>query len=307
MKYSVVIPSYNSAATIVPCLQTVTQQDFEEPHEIIVVDSSMDATPDLIRTHFPQVTLMHLPARTEPGTARNIGIQRAQGELLCFIDSDCLARPDWLRRMAEAHQSDYAAVGGSIANGNPASWIGWAGYFAEFREFFPYRPRQCMPNIPTCNISYKRRVFTQYGNFTNLMPDWIAFKHPQQEDLVFNSKLGAQGEKILFDPAIQVAHINMPTVRRFLSHQYRLGRNTSYLLRQFPLDGSWIARSRCLTVLAAPLLPCVKFANTFRVAALSKEYRRRFWLTAPLLLLGLLCWDVGFVRGAFLPEKTPQP
>lgn len=307
MKYSVIIPSYNSETTIMRCLQAVTQQHFDEPYEVIVVDSSQDATPQLIRQHFPEVTLIHFEQRTDSYTARNIGIEKTQGEILCFIDSDCIANPDWLSRMAEAHNSNssYAAVGGAVANGNPESLIGWAGYFAEFREFFPFHHKQFMRNIPTCNISYKRWVFEQYGKFQDLHPDWIVVKHPQQGDLIFNLKLHSHKEKILFDPAIQVAHINMISIRRFLMHQYRLGRITSQVLKHFPiLQGHFIARSRILTVLAAPFLPCVKFFNTFRVAALSREYICYFCFTSPLLFVGLLFWGVGFVQGAFLPQKS---
>lgn len=307
MKYSVIIPSYNSETTIARCLQAVTHQRFDEPYEVIVIDSSTDATPEIVRQQFPQVKFIHLAERTVPGAARNLGIEHAQGEIICFIDSDCIAKPDWLHRMVETHNGAYAAVGGSIANGNPESLIGWAGYFAEFREFFPFHPKQFMSNIPTCNISYKRWVFEKYGNFPDLMPDWIKIKHPQQEDLILNLNLYTHGEKILFDPEIRIAHINMTSVKRFMLHQYRLGRNTSYLLKHSNLHGSCIVRSRILAVLTAPLLPCVKFWNTLRVAMLSGEYVRYFLYVSPLLFIGLLVWGAGFVRGVFLPpEKALQ-
>jgi glycosyltransferase involved in cell wall biosynthesis len=304
MHYSVIIPSYNSQATIRACLDAITHQRFDEPYEVIVVDSSIDGTPEIIRQHFSQVTLIHRDQRTDSYTARNIGIDRARGVILCFLDSDCIAHPDWLRRIAEAHTGNYAAVGGSVANGNPQCLIGWAGYLAEFREFFPFHQKQLMFNIPTCNISYKRWVFKRYGKFQDLHPDWITVKHPQQGDLIFNLNLYKQNEAILFDPAIQVAHINMTSIRRFLIHQYRLGRVTSLVLKHFPcLKGGTIANSRILTLCVAPFLPLVKFVNTFRVAAQSKEYASHFLLIAPVLFWGLLVWGIGFIRGAFLPKR----
>lgn len=306
MDYSIVVPSYNSERTILRCLSSLKQQHFNEACEIIVVDSSSDRSPELIRKHFPKVTLLHLPEQTIPGTARNFGIERAQGDIICFIDSDCIASPDWLNNMARIHrQEDYAAVGGAVANGNPECLVGWAGYFAEFREFFPFHPSGFMPNIPSCNISYKRRVFEQYGNFPDLMPDSVGIKHPQQEDLLLNLRLVTHGEQIFFDPAIQVAHINMTHVKRFSRHQYRLGRNTSYLLRHFDMHGSFIARSRLLSLLSAPLLPCVKFFNTLQVACASREYLRRFIAVSPLLFGGLLLWELGFIRGTHLPRLSP--
>jgi glycosyltransferase involved in cell wall biosynthesis len=49
---SVIIPSYRSAATIGRCLQALSVQDVA-PHEIIVVDSSDDETPDIVRRNHP--------------------------------------------------------------------------------------------------------------------------------------------------------------------------------------------------------------------------------------------------------------
>lgn len=303
MKYSVIIPSYNSAATIMPCLEAVTQQRFDEPYEIIVIDSSSDATPEIIRQHFPQIQLIHLTQQIYPGTARNIGIDRSQGDIICFIDSDCIAAPDWLSKIAEAHKGDYAAVGGSIANGNPESLIGWAGYFAELREFFPFHPRQLMLHVPSGNITYKRRVFEQYGNFQNLYPDGFAQKHPQQEDLIFNMNLSRNRERILFDPEIQVSHINPTSIKHFVLQLYKRGRSTSFLLKHFPdLKGHIITRSRILTLLATPLLPCIKYLNTFRIAMLSIQYFRAFIFASPILFIGLFFWGAGFARGAFLPR-----
>ena len=289
MKYSIVVPSYNSATTIFACLQSIIRQNFPEPYEIIVVDSSSDATPKNIKKHFPQVTLIHLDKKTEPGTARNIGIKQAKGEIVCLIDSDCIADPDWLHLIAAAHESNYGAVGGAILNGNPENSIGWASYLAEFREFFPFHARQVKQHIASCNISYKRRVFDRYGSFpSNFYP---------QEDLVFNLSMRSNRDEILFDPAIRVSHINKTSFKHFILHQYRIGRITARVLKEFPSqEGGAIAKSKLLTLLALPMLPFVKFIRTYWVAAGFKEYKSRFILVSPLLLFGLLIWGCGFCK-----------
>jgi acetyltransferase-like isoleucine patch superfamily enzyme/GT2 family glycosyltransferase len=298
MKYSVIIPSYNSETTIIPCLQAVFQQHFEDPYEVIVVDSSTDTTPEIIRQHFPQVKLIHLEERADTGAAKSIGIRNSEGDIICLLDSDCLADPDWLHNIAEAHQNEeYAAVGGAILNGNPEKFVGWAGYFAEFREQFPYQPRQLVRHIAGCNLSYKRRVFDRYGVF---LSGWYP-----QSDLVFNLQLYKNRDKILFDPTIKVAHINKTSITHFFTHQYRIGRITSEVLKHYPfLPGGTIANSRMLTLLASPVLPIVKFLNTYQVATRTQEYKRRFLLIVPLLFFGLLLfWGSGFVRGVFLPRR----
>lgn len=57
MTVSVVIPSYNSAKTIRDCLRAVLDQT-RPAEEVIVVDSSDDETPEIIRGQFSQVKLI---------------------------------------------------------------------------------------------------------------------------------------------------------------------------------------------------------------------------------------------------------
>jgi glycosyltransferase involved in cell wall biosynthesis len=292
MKCSVIIPSYDSEQTIIPCLSSVMAQDLAEPYEVIVVDSSKDRTPYLIRKQFPTVKLIHLERRTDPGTARNIGIAKAQGEILAFIDSDCVASHDWLQRMIRAHDSQHRVVGGAIENGNPDTLISRAGYVIEFREFLPIGLPRMVKHIPTCNISYKREVFTNYGGFRG---DFYP-----QEDLLYNWEIRQKGERILFDPAIRVAHHHRTKLRDYLKHQVNIGQVTPWVLKRTDLPGSFIAAQPWLATLALPLLPLVKFIRTVTTfLRLQPEtiLHRPFLL--PLLLLGLIFWGVGFARGTY--------
>ena len=63
---SVILPSYNSERTIVAVLNALKNQTFSEPYEIILVDSSSDSTPDLVRTNFPDIQFIHLEKKTDP-------------------------------------------------------------------------------------------------------------------------------------------------------------------------------------------------------------------------------------------------
>ncbi|MFQ5851206.1 MAG: glycosyltransferase family 2 protein, partial [Candidatus Binatia bacterium] len=93
---SVIIPAYNAQATISACLSAVTPQAAVCGAEVIVVDSSSDDTPRIVARDFPSVRLFHLDSRTFASEARNIGVRQSAGEILCFIDSDCIAQKGWL-------------------------------------------------------------------------------------------------------------------------------------------------------------------------------------------------------------------
>ena len=286
-KLSVVIPSYNSEKTIVPCLESIVNQDFRIPFEIIVVDSSVDSTPHIIRKEFPQVTLIHRDQKTDPGTARNIGVKKAKGDIIAFIDSDCVASPKWLSGICFAHRSEYAAVGGPVFNGNPQSVISWAGYLIEFSEWLPGNPKGFVKHIPTCNISYKRRVFEQFGCFSTIYP---------QEDFLYNLKLTEAGERILFEPKIEVKHSHRVRLRHFLNHQIKRGKSGFKIRKRITINGSFLVNYPFLAPLLLPK----------RVITIMARFLKRppasvltFLCSLPFIVLGIACWIAGFLKEAY--------
>lgn len=300
---SIIIPSYNSEKTIARCLHSLKTQTYEGDYEIIVVDSSEDRTPEIVKDRFPEVYFFHFPQKTDPGTARNYGIEKSHGEIICFIDADCEASPDWLDQLISIHESyPYEAVGGSVENGNdPDAEVAWAGYMAEFREFLPEYPAREVNHIPTCNISYKRSVFRRIGLFN-------ASFYPQ-EDLEFNYRLRRAGGKIFFIPSAKVQHHHRTEFKAFLQHQKRVGRVTSQVLQLLPLDGAFLAQNPLLATMASPFLPWVKWWRTIKVLARWKSnLLKKHPLAVAILGIGLFPWALGFLEGAWtrVNEKTAR-
>jgi GT2 family glycosyltransferase len=285
------VPSYRSAETILACLAALVAQDLAQPYEIIVVDSSPDETAELVRQAFPQVQLVHLDQRSDPARARNIGAQRARGEILAFIDSDCVAPRDWLRRLIQPLAQGYGAVGGAIANGNGERLESWASYFCEFREFLPQGCARDADNLTLGNAAYRRVVFARVGGFPEgLFP---------QEDQVFHTRLRAAGQRIRLDPSIVVAHTHRAERHAFLEHQRRIGRANARVLRMLDLPGARLARHPWLARVALPALVPLRFARTLYACRHAEHglVWRRPHLTA-LCWQGMWAWGGGFVEGA---------
>ena len=297
---SVIIPSFNSGDTISNCLDSLRHQSYVGDSEVILVDSSYDRTPEIVVSDYPAVKLIVLNKRTDPGSARNIGIGEARGGLIAFIDADCVAAPDWLERMAAAHKSSYDIVGGIVRNSPESSnLVGRAGYMAEFRDYLPGRGRQEVTHIPTCNISYKKRVFREFGMFQR--------KYYPQEDLIFNYGLWKRGEKMLLDPTIQVWHHHRSRLGDFLYHQYRIGKATSRILRTIPLEGSFIARRPLLAICLMPFITLVKFVRTIRVfLRYQPQFIKERPLVLPIFALGLVAWGIGFAGSAYAETPLQQ-
>jgi GT2 family glycosyltransferase len=300
VRCSVIIPSYNSESTIVACLESVLVQDINEPYEVIMVDSSSDATPELVREKFPSVRLKHFERRVGSGTARNIGVEMARGDILAFTDSDCVVESDWLRLMVGMHEKcpEYAAVGGPITNGNPQHVISWAGYLAEFNQFLP-KNEDCRDaeHIPTSNVSFKCYVFERYGGF----PGDEFVKH---EDMLFSWWLHNAGEKFLYHPAIRSAHCHRTKLNDYLHHQFNIGQGTVQTLQcTSGLRGSTLVRHRVLVTLMLPLLPVIKLTrSTARFLAWRPIVLFKRPLILPLFALGLLWWAAGFAHAIWSPD-----
>jgi glycosyltransferase involved in cell wall biosynthesis len=102
IKFSVVIPAWNAAQTIVRAVRSCVEQSYP-PHEIIVVDDAgTDGTEALIKNNFPQVTYIKLAENAGPAHARNTGWAMATGDFIAFQDADDVWHKDKLKLVAHA-------------------------------------------------------------------------------------------------------------------------------------------------------------------------------------------------------------
>ncbi|HJW28333.1 MAG TPA: glycosyltransferase, partial [Saprospiraceae bacterium] len=89
MKVSVIIVSYNVYPFLDNCLRSVQQALRGIASEIIVVDNaSVDRTPQLVRTHFPDVMILANETNTGFAKANNQGIRTARGEYILLLNPD---------------------------------------------------------------------------------------------------------------------------------------------------------------------------------------------------------------------------
>lgn len=85
---SVITVCYNSAASLVRALQSVADQDYSRIEHIIIDGASTDSTPAIIE-HFRK-RLAYVVSEPDQGIydAMNKGLNRASGDILCFLNAD---------------------------------------------------------------------------------------------------------------------------------------------------------------------------------------------------------------------------
>lgn len=112
---SIVLPTLNERAYIVDCLSSLAAQDAPSIVEVLVVDGgSTDGTRDLVEGFGGRVRLLDNP-RVTAAAAMNVGIDAAQGDIVCRADAHTVYAPDYVRRCVEVLVETGAAnVGGRM-------------------------------------------------------------------------------------------------------------------------------------------------------------------------------------------------
>lgn len=88
MDVSIIVPVYNNAPFIKECINSLINQKTNYSYEIIAIDDgSTDNSLDILKEFKKNITLI-TKENTGPGDTRNVGIKKAKGKYLMFVDSD---------------------------------------------------------------------------------------------------------------------------------------------------------------------------------------------------------------------------
>jgi len=97
-KVSIIIPAYNSEKLIGRCIESALNQTLKEIEVIVIDDLSQDSTKSIIESYAKKdsrVIGIYSKENHGAGYSRNVGIDRASGEFIGFIDSDDYVDPGW--------------------------------------------------------------------------------------------------------------------------------------------------------------------------------------------------------------------
>ncbi len=109
--FSIIIPTYNRLNTLKLILSQLSKQTFPlDKFEVLVIDDgSTDGTKEFLKGYQGKLNLRYFETGLPEETygylkALNVGIERAKGEYLVFLDSDMVPKEDALERLYEAHK-----------------------------------------------------------------------------------------------------------------------------------------------------------------------------------------------------------
>lgn len=109
--FSIIIPAYNSGATIFDAIQSVINQTWTEFEVLICDDASTDNTVDVVRSFDdPRVKLFLNKINKGPGRSRDFLIQKSIGRWIAVLDADDVYEPTRLEVFYEVAQENPNAI-----------------------------------------------------------------------------------------------------------------------------------------------------------------------------------------------------
>lgn len=224
---SVVIPTYNAAATLPAQLEALSRQTFTEPFEVVVVDNnSTDDSLVVARSWQGRLEGLRVEYAERQGVsaARNVGIRAAWADLVLICDADDVVSDGWLESMVTALR-EHPYVGGpletTMLSGPSAEWVPFPPVTPDLFETWEGR-RYAFGG----NLGMHRKVFDAVGGFDEDYPAGA-------EEIDFAWRAGDAGFTPVFVPEALVHYRIRTDVRGVLRQQFNSGQGTARLYGRF--------------------------------------------------------------------------
>lgn len=215
---SFIIPVLNGEKFIKQCIDNIIQ-DMHVDDEIIVVDNgSTDNTLQIVK-QYKQIEILKFPGLTI-SALRNRGANIAKGDILAFIDSDCVLCDGWRKSVDLVMKNRKISATGSRYD---------IPQFAKWIEKAWYSKRRKKPSnvnyINSGNLVVRKEVFVAVGGFNE--------KLITDEDCDIGMRLKYSGYCLTEAPHVRVIHLGNPkTLREF--YKKEKWHATSMLSSSFP-------------------------------------------------------------------------
>jgi glycosyltransferase involved in cell wall biosynthesis len=288
VKLSVVIASQNARHSIGECLSAILKQQKGREIEIVVADNSTDGSADIVRSQFPQASVVSCPPAHLIPQLWEAGIRQTSGDIIALTSGHCVPDENWIDEIDKAHQTTYAGVGGAIENETSADLVDWAIYFMRYsRHMLPFSPEQ-VNDVAADNASYKRHAIDRC----------LASREDGFWETGVHAELRKRGDRLWRTPAIVVRHKKSFSFAGFMAQRFRHGRKFG-VDRTIALSGA----GRLMHIVSSPLIPVLYLSRIMREVLKKKRSLHKFLLASPLLLSFVASWSVGELSGYLTAPK----
>jgi glycosyltransferase involved in cell wall biosynthesis len=315
-----VIPVRNARDDLARCLESLARQSTPaESFEVIVVDDgSDDGTPDVAARAGARVVSQ---GRRGAGAARNRGAREARGEIVLYLDADCVADAVWIEELSRPLFADARLAGtvGRYESDQRAPVARFVQLDLEGR-YARMQSRERIDFLNSGNCGLRRELLARYP---------FDEEFQRLEDVELSFRLTADGHAMVFVPEARAWHRHPETVGALVRRKFNYARYAFPLYRQYPgkaasdastpqerrarlastaaflalLPFAWVHPAVGAAALGAALL---SLATSWRLLATAVEASVSFGLAcAAYLFAGNVAFVAGVARG-FLAGRPPE-
>lgn len=245
----IIIPNYNGAALLPPCLNALRAQTRQDFLITVVDDGSRDTSLDLLARCYPDVQVIRMPYNRGLAAAVNAGLRATRAPYVVLLNNDTEADPHWLAALIGALERypQYAFAASKLLlhsdqrrihstgdyyrpNGVPDSrgvWQPDRGQYDALSEVFG----PC-----AAAAAYRRAVLHQLADGQQILDEDLIM---YCEDVDLNLRARLHGQRTLYVPTAVVYHRLSATGGGNLASYY-CGRNFALVwLKNMPANHLW--------------------------------------------------------------------
>ena len=239
---SIVIACPKRSWMLDECLAAIRQQSYEKWECIVLPDEdfaleSEDEARQAADPKSPMRRIRVIPTgKVRPAEKRNIGIRKAKGEIVAFIDDDAYPEVHWLEYAIKYFgEPEIGALGGPgvtppgdqrLARIGGRVYDNWLVSGNYRYRYHAGGTRMDVVDYPSCNLFVRKSVLDRIGGYrTDFWPG---------EDTLLCKDIIDSWKRIVYDPWVVVYHHRRPL---FLPHLRQLGRyafHRGYFCKRFP-------------------------------------------------------------------------
>ena len=232
MKYSFIIPVYNRPDEVDELLDSLTRQTLRDFEVVVVEDGSAIPCREVVSKYADRLTVHYYNKENSgPGQTRNYGVERANGEYMLILDSDCILPEDYLEEVeAELRAKKADAFGGpdrahhsftdvqKAINYAMTSFFTTGGIRGGKKKLDKFYPR-------SFNMGIRKDVYQALGGFSKMRFG---------EDIDFSIRIFKAGYACRLFPEAWVWHKRRTDLKKFFKQVHNSGIARINLYKKYP-------------------------------------------------------------------------
>ena len=232
MKYSFIIPVYNRPDEVDELLDSLTRQTLRDFEVVVVEDGSAIPCREVVSKYADRLTVHYYNKENSgPGQTRNYGVDRANGEYMLILDSDCILPEKYLEAVeAELQRQKADAFGGpdrahesftdvqKAINYAMTSFFTTGGIRGGKKKLDKFYPR-------SFNMGVRKDVYLALGGFSKMRFG---------EDIDFSIRIFKGGYQCRLFPEAWVWHKRRTDLKKFCKQVHNSGIARINLYKKYP-------------------------------------------------------------------------